>query len=92
MATLYKANGEIIEVSPENGERFTLVELYDMLSCELVERLILPRNKIMIVDEEGKLRRKDTNAKATRIYHSAERMNIYDWIAGDALVCDSNEF
>lgn len=92
MATLYKANGDIIEVSPENGERFTLVELYDMLSCSLVERLILPRNEVMIVDEEGKLFGKDINAKATRIYHSAERMNIWDWIAGDALVCNSDEF
>ena len=58
MATLYKSNGEIIEnIEPANGRRFTLEELYKMLSCDTVERVFIRGTEvIMIVDENGKIR------------------------------------
>ena len=87
MATLYKSNGEIIEnIEPANGRRFTLEELYKLLNCDTVERVFIRGTEvIMIIDENG-------NPKATRIFHSCERMNIWDWIAGDALVCTGTQF
>ena len=94
MATLYKSNGEVItDIEPANGKRFTLAELYKLLNCDTVERVFIRRPEtIMIIDEKGKLRGRDINLKSTRIFHSCERMNIWDWIAGDALVCTDTQF
>lgn len=94
MATLYKSNGEIIEnIEPANGRRFTLEELYKLINCDTVERVFIRGTEaIMIIDENGKLRGRDINPKATRIFHSCGRMNIWDWIAGDALVCTGTQF
>ena len=94
MATLYKSNGEIIEnIEPANGRRFTREELYKLLNCDTVERVFIRGTEvIMIIDENGKLRGRDIKPKATRIFHSCERMNIWDWIAGDALVCTGTQF
>lgn len=94
MAVLYKSNGEIIkDIEPANGKRFTLDEVHRLVDCDGVELLFIRCSRvIMLVDELGKIRRKDINPKATKIYHSAERMNIHDWIAGDALVCNYDQF
>lgn len=46
----------------------------------------------MIVDENGKIRGRPQNINATNIYHSRERMNIWEWIAGDALLCEGSQF
>lgn len=94
MAILYKQNGEIVEdIQPKDGKRFTLEELYEMLDCETVERVFIEGTKvIMIVDENGKLKRRPRNQTATMIYHRRQRMNPWDWIAGDALVCFGNQF
>lgn len=94
MAILYKQNGDVIkDIQPKNGKRFTLEELYEMLDCELVERLFIDGTEvIMIVDEEGKLKQKPQNIAATMVYHRRQRMNTWDWIAGDALVCRGDQF
>ena len=94
MATLYKENGEIVkDIQPKNGKRFTLEELYKLLRCDTVERVFIEGTKIiMIVDESGKIRGRPQNINATNIYHSRERMNIWEWIAGDALLCEGSQF
>lgn len=94
MATLYRENGEIVEdIQPKNGKRFELEELYELLNCETVERVFIKGTKvIMIVDENGKIRRRPKNQKATEIFHSSQRMNSWDWIAGDALLCTGTQF
>ena len=92
MAILYKVNGEKIEVSPQDGKKFTLAELYAMLDCNTVEVVFLRDGKIMIVDKDGKLTGRQANPWATRIFHTSKRMNIYDYIAGPALVCQLSEF
>lgn len=94
MTILYKQNGEVVEdIQPKDGKRFTLEELYEMLDCETVERVFIEGTKvIMIVDENGKLKRRPRNQTATMIYHRRQRMNPWDWIAGDALVCFGNQF
>ena len=70
MATLYKSNGEIIEnIEPANGRRFTREELYKLLNCDTVERVFIRgTEEIMIIDENGMLRGRDINLKATRIF------------------------
>lgn len=98
MATLYRADGTIETVEPENPKRgFKLAELYKMLNAELVEVVYpvkgyssptfsKPRGQIMIVDEEGVYRHGDKfNACASRLFG-------YSPIFGDALVCKSKEF
>ena len=73
-ATLIKADGTVTEVSPENGTDFTIKEVYKLLNCRIVEVLPLYNGKIMIIDEEGKLRDKIVvNKYATELYHYGKR-------------------
>ncbi len=80
MAKLYKSNGDIVDVEPKNGRTFMLVE-----------PVFLKGGKIMLVDEEGKLTKSDINPKATQLMHSSRRIN-WDFIVGDALVCNTEQF
>lgn len=91
MAKLYKDDGTIIEVEPKNGRHFRLEELYEMLECDLVEMVFLRDNKIMLIDEEGKLTKSTFNKNATAIFNEVQRIS-YDWIAGHAIVCEQNQF
>jgi len=72
-ATLLKATGEVIEIAPANGKRFTLDELYRHIETDIVE--ILPMGEeahqgmMMIGDEESRLRSDYiVNEKATAIW------------------------
>ena len=90
MATIYKAHGEVIEIEPRNGKDFKLSELQAIVSG-YIEIVYLPENKIMIVNEEGKLNGLAINHNATRIFNEAFLPQFYDIICGDVLVCDSNQ-
>lgn len=52
-AKLYLQNGEVIEVTPENGEHFTLQELQKMVGG-LIQVIPLGLN-LIVLNEEGKL-------------------------------------
>lgn len=91
MAKLYKSNGDIVDVEPKNGRTFMLEELRELLTCDLVGPVFLKDGKIMLVDEEGKLTKSDINPKATQLMHSSRRIN-WDFIVGDALVCNTEQF
>ena len=95
MATLYQVknvNGiytpETVEVKPKSGKTFSLSELQGFVEgyLEIVE---LKNGKIMVVNEEGKLKDLPFNHAATKIY--AETYSSRDIIVGNALVCESNE-
>lgn len=66
---------------------FTIDELYIAIGCDCIE-IVRVRNPIdgsvlcMVVDESGKLKRKRINLRASLLYGS-----VYDYIAGDALIC-----
>lgn len=66
---------------------FTLDELHIAIDCDCIE-IVRVRNPIdgsvlcMVVDESGKLRKKRINLRASLLYGS-----VYDYIAGDALIC-----
>ena len=88
---LYKIDGTIQEVEPKNGKDYQLDELYEMLVCELVERVVLPNNLCAIVDEEGWLkegakRNETANQAITEICGD-------DWdVCGNVLVCQLERF
>jgi hypothetical protein len=51
-----------------------------------IEIVNAQNGKLIVVDEEGKLKGKPVNVVATKLYG-----NPYDVIVGDVVVCDSNE-
>ena len=85
-----KTDGELTEVAP-NEKEVTLKELYDLCSCDLVECVYLPNNKIMIVDEEGKLKEKpEINLLATMIAsHCYKNFMV---ICGDVVIVNNEQF
>lgn len=84
-AKLYKTDGTILEVVPANGTDFQLDELQAMVGG-YIEIVSAGKGKIMIIDDDGKLKGKPVNNAATMIFMQAGYCDI---IAGDALVCDS---
>jgi hypothetical protein len=88
MAQIIKTNGEIIYAEPKNGKDFKLRELQAIVDG-YIEIVWLPNDKIMVVNEDGKLRGLETNVEATRIYYNA--FGYKDIIVGDVLLCDANQ-
>ena len=84
-AKLYKVDGTILEVVPANCTDFQLDELQKMVGG-YIEIVSAGKGKIMVLDDEGKLKGKPVNDAATMIFMQA---GYYDTIVGDALVCDS---
>jgi hypothetical protein len=73
MATLILAdeNQPEREVMPQNGTDFEGPQLHTLLSCDMIEVRRLPDGRIMIFDEEGKLKDKPRNPRATALAHFA---------------------
>lgn len=83
-------DGEITEVKP-SGKEFTLEELYKLTNCDIVECVYLPNEKIMIVDEEGRLRsHPKVNLLATMIVSSLS-VNFMP-ICGDVVIVNEKQF
>ena len=87
-ATFIKADGTIQGVSPENGEKsFSLKELQTFVGGYI--EFVRFKDKIMVVNEEGKLHDLPLNKKATAIFVK-ELPHINDIIVGNVLICDKN--
>ena len=84
---IYKANGEVIETSPKNGNYYTLDELKEIVGG-YIEIIYLTNNKIMVINDEGKLINLPHNENATTLYRIC--LDTTDFIVGDALVCNTN--
>ena len=88
-AKLLKASGEVVEIEPKNGTDFKLDELYKHLNCSLVEIINLNQDDIMIVDDEGKLTSNNVvNVNATKLAQENQAIIFWDYIAGNAIVCN----
>jgi len=88
MAKIIHYDGRIEDVEPVNGEDFKLEQLQAIVGgyIEVVRSQAEGDDRIMVVDEEGKIKEKFYNAKATDVLiNQFGYMN--DFIAGDALVC-----
>jgi hypothetical protein len=95
MATLYQVKqvygiytSKTVEVKPKSGKTFSLSELQDFVEG-YIEIIDLRNGKIMVVNEEGKLKDLPFNHAATKIY--AKVYSNRDIIVGNALVCKSDE-
>ena len=88
MAKLYKTNGEVIEVSPKNNRDFTLEELQSFVEGD-IEIINLTTEKILIVNEEGKINKLPFNELATELWK--KYYGRTDYIVGNALLCNSDE-
>lgn len=76
-AQLIKPDGEITEIKPENGNDFSIQECYKLIKCRMVEIVELSDGRIMILDEEGKLKDEfDKNEKATVLFQSGRPTRI----------------
>ena len=82
MARWIKTNGETIEVHPKNGVDFSLEELQGFVGG-FIEIVRVDDDRIMVVNEEGKLNELPVNGIAT--YMAREL------IVGDVLVCKADE-
>ena len=85
---IYKTNGEVKEISPKNGTYYTLKELQEIVGG-YIEIIHLTNNKIMVINDEGKLINLPYNKNATILYKPS--FNTDDFIIGDALVCDKSK-
>lgn len=90
MALLIKTNGEITEIKPSSGECFTLEELQKAVDG-YIEIINVPGGKVLVVDEEGKLKRKEVNAVAMAFAHTSGAVHPSDAIVGDVLLCEDRE-
>lgn len=98
MAALYKTDGTETTVQPQNGTNFRLQELYDLLSVDMIEIVPLEDGRIMICDEEARLKAdQETNVTASllfqkgREFSAREILSHYDEIIGPVLVCRDDE-
>ena len=88
-AKLLKASGEAVEIKPNNDKDFKLDELYKHLQCSLVDVLSLNQDDIMVVDEEGKWASNNViNVNATVLAQENQAITFWDYIAGNAIVCN----
>ena len=86
MATLIKSNGEETNVTPQNKTDFKLDELQNYVGG-IIEIVRTKDNKIMVMNEEGKINELQINERATNLYIHSD----FDFIVGDVLICDENE-
>ena len=86
-AILIKPDGSQTSVAPANGKNFQLEELYKLLECQWVEVVwsLREKGKIMIVDEEGKL-------KSSPVFNQVASSLSGHEIVGNAIVCDKSMF
>ena len=84
MATIYKANGEVIETTPKNGKDFSLEEMQAIVGG-YIEIVYLDNGKLMIVNEEGKINGLPLNENASML------VGYTDLVMGDVLVCESKQ-
>ena len=88
-ARLLKFSGDVMEIEPKNGTDFKLDELHKHLNCSLVEVINLNQDDIMVVDDEGKLKANNViNVNATMLAQENQSITSWDYIAGDAIVCN----
>ena len=90
MAQIIKATGEQIEVEPRNGTDFQLDELQKIVGG-FIEVVWLRGDKLMVVNEMGKINGLPINSKASRIVCLYSKYHTTDIIVGDVLYCNKNQ-
>jgi hypothetical protein len=84
MATLLRSDGTTEILTPPNGVNWGLEELQTLVGG-YIEVRYTTEGRYLVIDDEGKLKRKPLNIAATRLYVHGRR----DVIAGDAVLIDT---
>lgn len=88
MVTLLKATGERSDVSPARGAKLSLREMQALVGG-YIEILRLADGRLLVCNEEGKLRGLPLNDVATELFQVDRAW--YDPIVGDVLLCTAAE-
>lgn len=89
MAKLIKVSGEELDIFPNKGEdSFSLTFLQETVDG-YIQILKCSNFKYMIIDEEGKLKEKQPNIKATEMVRDI--LFVDDFIVGDVIICEQFE-
>lgn len=84
-AVLIRENGFIENIAIENPI-LTLKEIYLLLDCQTFEIALAFNDEwFMLVDEEGKLKNRPVNPRASMIYRNVAK--VPDIIAGPVIIC-----
>lgn len=84
---LIKTDNTIEKIFPKNQHDFQLEELKEFVGG-YIEIIYLPKNLIMVLNEEGKLFNLPYNAIATTLFRASFPTN--DYIVGNVLICHTN--
>lgn len=73
-----------------SGDKYLrLKKMYDIIDCKLVEFMYLKNDKILIIDEEGKLKNSEINKEATELVRQSIKQGRFnDYIVGTAILID----
>jgi len=81
MAKIIKADGTV-----ENIDKKLTLSCMQSIVGGLIELVYLSNAEVMVVDEEGKLKNKNVNVRATHMY-----ANVNDVIVGDVILANTDE-
>jgi len=85
-AEIIRANGDRMFVEPENKKNFTLNELQGFVGG-YIQIIETTDDRLMIINEEGKLNKLPTNGIATAYYKYGKK----EIIVGDVVVINKNQ-
>lgn len=90
MAKLYKTTGEVIEIQPANGKKFTLEEVQQYVDG-YVERVELKHREVLLCNEEAIVYNMPYNRKATEVLAENYGQGCQG-LYGDIIHCLKKEF
>ena len=88
MAVVVHVDGTQETIAPQTPPAFTLEELHALVGG-WIEVVYLPDGRLLVIDEEGKLKGYPRNEQATRL--AAGRLFSGDYIAGTAVLVSLQE-
>lgn len=88
MAYLLKVDGVKEQVQPNNQKFFQLEELQKLVDGYI--EIIQVGEQYMVLNDEGKFSKK-LNLCATVLAKEKKAIDLFDYIAGDVLICNNKE-
>lgn len=85
------SDGALTAVKPKDLKKFTLEELQNFVGG-YIQIINLPANKLLVVNEEGRLYKLPVNEKATALAQYCNAILPIDYIVGDAVLIQSKLF
>jgi hypothetical protein len=86
-AKLYRVDGTIKKIEPQNGNTFSLEEMQNFVDG-YIEVVNMGTKKFMIVNEEGKISGLPVNFMATELHK--KQKGYHELIVGDVIICDKS--